>query len=147
MLRRFRVVFNAVKSHFRSVERSAGISGAQLWALAVIGERPAIGVNDLAHAMDIHQSTASNLVRSLVESGLVRSQREATDRRVVQLTATARGQRTLARAPAPFGGVLPEALSRLDARTLSRLDRDLSKLLELLGPAEEGNLPLGDDRS
>lgn len=33
VLRQFRIVFNAVRSHFRQVEREAGIGGAQLWAL------------------------------------------------------------------------------------------------------------------
>jgi len=44
VLRRFRLVFNAVKSHFRAVERKAGISGAQLWALSVVHGHPGIGV-------------------------------------------------------------------------------------------------------
>ena len=44
VLRQFRVVFNAVKTHFRQVEREAGVGGAQLWALSVIDRRPGIGV-------------------------------------------------------------------------------------------------------
>ena len=147
VLRRFRVVFNAVKSHFRSVETRTGVSGAQLWALGVIQAQPGIGVNDLAQAMDVHQSTASNLVRSLVEGGFVRSQREASDRRLVQLTITAKGGRALAKAPAPFAGVLPQAQKRLDPETLSRLDRDLSRLLDLIGDADGEKVPMGADRS
>jgi len=65
VLRRFRLVFNAVKAHFQQVERSAGVGGAQLWALSIIREHPGRGVNDLARAMDVKQSTASNLVRAL----------------------------------------------------------------------------------
>ena len=41
-LRRFRRVFNAVKTHFQQVEKRAGVGGAQLWALSVIGARPGI---------------------------------------------------------------------------------------------------------
>lgn len=144
VLRRFRIVFNAVKSHFRSVETRAGISGAQLWALGVISGRPGIGVNDLAQAMDVHQSTASNLVRSLVDAGMVRSERESADRRVVQLTLTLKGSRALAKAPAPFAGVLPQALKRLDPDTLARLERDLSALLEVLGAGDDAKVPLGE---
>src|SRR5690349_14479194 len=68
VLRRFRVIFNAVKNHFRSVESQAGVSGAQLWALSVIHSHPGAGVNQLAGAMDVHQSTASNLVRALAQA-------------------------------------------------------------------------------
>jgi hypothetical protein len=34
VLRQFRQVFNAVKSHFRKVERVAGIGGEQPWAFS-----------------------------------------------------------------------------------------------------------------
>ncbi|NNU44647.1 MarR family winged helix-turn-helix transcriptional regulator [Ramlibacter montanisoli] len=145
VLRRFRLVFNAVKTHFRAVETKAGISGAQLWALSVVQAQPGIGVGELARAMDIHQSTASNLLRVLVDKGLLVSDRGGEDRRAVQLKATARGLRVLAKAPGPFSGVLPEALGRLDKRTLTRLDRDLAHLIRELGAADErgAGIPLG----
>ncbi|MBI5276860.1 MAG: winged helix-turn-helix transcriptional regulator [Burkholderiales bacterium] len=138
VLRRFRVVFNAVKTHFRQVEKKAGIGGAQLWALALVRERPGIGVSDLARAMDIHQSTASNLVRSLADMGLVSVEKTGADRRAVQLRVLPAGSKVLRRAPGPFTGVLPEALSSLDRATLKRLDRDLGKLILLLGSGDEG---------
>lgn len=145
VLRRFRLVFNAVKSHFRAVETKAGISGAQLWALSVVQAQPGLGVGELARAMDVHQSTASNLLRTLVEKELVLAQRGGTDRRAVQLKVTARGGRALAKAPGPFAGVLPEALARLDKRTLARLDRDLAAVIQELGVDERGaNVPLSE---
>jgi DNA-binding MarR family transcriptional regulator len=146
VLRRFRLVFNAVKTHFRAVETKAGVSGAQLWALAVIRDEPGIGVGDLARRMDIHQSTASNLLRGLVEAELVVAERGGADRRAVQLKATPRGARALAKAPGPFTGVLPEVLGRLDKRTLARLERDLDLLIAELDADERGaNIPLGSD--
>lgn len=145
VLRRFRLVFNAVKSHFRAVENKAGISGAQLWALSIVQARPGLGVGELARAMDVHQSTASNLLRALTEKDLVLAERGGTDRRAVQLKVTAKGARALAKAPGPFAGVLPEALARLDKRTLARLERDLALVIAELGVDERaGNVPLGD---
>jgi DNA-binding MarR family transcriptional regulator len=144
VLRRFRLVFNTVKSHFRSVETKAGISGAQLWALSVVQQQPGIGVGELARAMDVHQSTASNLLRALLEKNLVLAPRAGEDRRAVQLEVTARGARVLAKAPGPFTGVLPDALGRLDKPTLARLDRDLARLIEELGVDQRGAaIPLG----
>lgn len=144
VLRRFRVVFNAVKAHFRAVEKKAGIAGAQLWALKVIRDRPGIGVGDLAKAMDIHQSTASNLLRQLLATELVVADRAHADKRMVHLQVSAAGARLLKKAPGPFTGVLPEALNQLDPRTLARLDRDLGLLIELLGADEKGSkVPLG----
>lgn len=132
VLRRFRLVFNAVKTHFQQVEKQAGVGGAQLWALSVIDTHPDIGVGGLAQAMDIHQTTASNLVKSLIERQMAAAQRNGPDRRAVQLRITAAGARILRKAPGPFAGVLPEALALLDARTLSRMDRDLGALIDLL---------------
>jgi DNA-binding MarR family transcriptional regulator len=144
VLRKFRLVFNAIKSHFREVERKTGVAGAQVWALAVIREQPGIGVGALARALDIHQSTASNLLKPLIEQGLVTATRSDTDRRSLQLRITARGQAVVRKAPAPLSGLLPDALSRLDAKTLSRLDQDLEALVRLLHADRRGaRMPLG----
>lgn len=132
VLRRFRVVFNAIKTHFQQVEKQAGIGGAQLWALSVVRQHPGIRVTHLATAMDIHQSTASNLVRTLVERKLVETSKSEEDRRAVCLHLLPDGERMLDRAPGPFSGVLPAALDRLDSATLDRLDADLGKLIEAL---------------
>ncbi len=132
VLRRFRVVFNAVKTHFQQVEKQAGIGGAQVWALSVVQQQPGIRVSALAVAMDIHQSTASNLVRLLVDRALVEAVRSDEDRRAVQLHLLPAGQQMLDRAPGPFTGVLPAALAQLDAATLARLNKDLGQLIAVL---------------
>jgi DNA-binding MarR family transcriptional regulator len=144
VLRRFRLVFNTVKTHFRAVEKKAGLAGAQVWALSVVARHPGIGVSSLAQAMDIHQSTASNLLKPLLEAGLLAADRSGADRRAVQLSLTPQGAKALRKAPGPFTGVLPQALASLDAATLARLDRDLGKLIAVLGADERAaNMPLG----
>jgi DNA-binding MarR family transcriptional regulator len=137
VLRRFRLVFNAVKTHFQQVERQAGIGGAQLWALACVRAEPGIGVSALARAMDIHPSTASNLVRGLVALELLATERSAADGRAVTLRVLPAGTRLLRKAPGPFAGVLPQALESLDDATLERLDADLGRLLRALDVEDE----------
>lgn len=145
VLRQFRIVFNAVKSHFRQLERDSGMGGAQVWALSVIDSQPGIGATSLGKAMDIHQSTASNLVRGLVERGYVAAAREGSDRRNVALRILPAGQEILRRAPAPLAGVLPNALATLDEDTLLRLERDLGALIARLDADETaGRIPLSD---
>jgi DNA-binding MarR family transcriptional regulator len=138
VLRQFRIVFNSVKSHFRQVEREAGVGGAQLWALAVISRAPGIGVTGLARELDIHQSTASNLTKTLIERGLVSAAREGLDRRSVALRLLPPAEEVLKAAPMPFAGVLPDALSALDPETLARLEHDLGKLIATLAADEAG---------
>ena len=95
-------------------------------------EHPGIGVNDLSNLMDIHQSTASNLVKSLVTSELIEVRKNIEDKRIVELHINTAGKRILKKAPAPFSGVLPNALLQLNPKVLGRLNDDLSDLLELL---------------
>lgn len=145
MLRRLRLVFNTVKTHFQQVEKQAGVGGAQLWALSLIAARPGIGTSELARAMDVHQSTASNLVRALLARGFVQADKGGTDRRAVQLTLLPEGRAVLRKAPAPLSGVLPQALASLDAETLVRLDEDLARLVSVLEDRDEhaAKIPLG----
>lgn len=143
VLRRFRLVFNAVKTHFQQVEKRAGVGGAQVWALSVIRANRGIGVNALAIAMDIHQTTASNLVKALVTAEMVAAEKKGLDRRAVQLRILPAGTRVLRKAPGPFIGVLPQALAQLDARTLDRLDHDLARLISALKADERAaGIPL-----
>lgn len=144
VLRQFRQVFNAVKTHFQQVEKKTGVGGAQLWALSIISSNPGIGVNALAEAMDVHQSTASNLVKTLGEREYVTVSKAAHDRRIAQLAILPMGTRLLKKAPGPFTGVLPEALAQLNPAMLARLEADLGELLALLSPDERAaNTPLG----
>jgi DNA-binding MarR family transcriptional regulator len=145
VLRQFRVVFNAVKTHFRQIEKSAGIGGAQVWALSVIQTTPGICLNGLAEAMDVHQSTISNLVKGLIARDLITTKRDEDDRRAVRLFLADAGRTILDKAPGPFSGVLPTALNKLDIDTLICMEQDLRQLIEVLQADEAGAaIPLAD---
>ena len=142
VLRHFRHVFNAVKTHYRLVEKHTGVGGALVWAMSLIEDQPGIRMGELARRLDIHQSTASNLVKALTERGMVEGRRAEPDRRAVQLHLMPAGHAVLSRAPRPFSGVLHQALGALDAETLGRLEHDLGALIQNLGPAARaGRLP------
>lgn len=131
-LKRFRVVFRAVKRHFMEVERQCGIGGAQLWALSNIVSQPGIRVTELARQLAIHQSTASNLVEELVRAGLIERRRGSDDRRVVSLFSTSAGLDLVASVRGPHEGLLPEALGRLETHTLTTLDGCLAELVKAM---------------
>ena len=132
VLQQFRFIFKSVKKHFRWVEEETGVSGSQLWALAQIAAAPGLRVTELARALVIHQSTASNLVDRLVQRKLVRRDRSSTDQRVVRLFLTQRGQTVVSKAPRPFEGVLPDALMRLPHADLRNLDALLAAVAQLM---------------
>lgn len=146
VLRRLRFVFNTLKTHFQQVEKQTGVGGAQIWALSLIAARPGLGIGELAQAMDVHRSTASNLVRALTARGFVQTQKAGVDRRTVQLKLLPAGRGVLRKAPSPYSGLLPQALAALDTQTLGRLDADLARLTAALcsdGDEHAAKIPLG----
>jgi len=129
VLKLFRILVKSIRGHYRVVENRSGVSGAQLWALAHIDKNPGSKVGELARALAIHQSTASNLVGRLESQGLLARRRVRQDQRSVELTLTAQGRTALARAPRPLIGVLQQALLDLPDASLDALRRYLGVLI------------------
>jgi MarR family transcriptional regulator, organic hydroperoxide resistance regulator len=125
VLEQFRVIVKSIRRHYQDVERRAGVSGAQLWALAQIAEQRGCQVGELARALAIHPSTASNLVRGLERRGLVTRARRGRDHRHVHLSASRKGLSVLKGAPRPLIGVLQQALSELPEARLRSLHGEL----------------------
>jgi len=147
VLRQFRVVFGAVRQHFHQIEKQAGIGGAMVAALGYIQAQPGLRVSELAVAMDVHQSTASNLIKQLVLRDLVKTEKGEDDRRSVRLLLQPAGQAVLAKVSGPREGVLPRALSGLSDEALSHLEQGLHALLTQLPVDQEApaaRTPLAD---
>ena len=138
VLQRFRVLIRTAQRHSQWIERQSGVTGAQLWALQELMERPGLRVGELANLMALHQSTASNMVDKLESGGLVRKERTAADQRVVRIYLTDAGTELVAHAPSPARGVLPEALRLLPVEELTVLQRDLDVLLQQIKGMDEG---------
>jgi DNA-binding MarR family transcriptional regulator len=128
----FRSVFTTVKTRCQDGQEKTGLASTQVWAMSVIDRAEGMGVGELAAALSLHQSTASNLLRPLLNDGLVEAQKSEEDRRAVRLALTPAGRRLLRKASAPFTGVIADALGKLDEPTLKRLEKDLSKLAVVL---------------
>jgi len=131
VLRQIRQLVRVTQEHFKRVEARCGVSGVQVWAAAELRRRPGMTISELAHALSVHLSTASNLLDRMQGNALVRRERSKHDQRIVRVFLTASGTRMLRKAPQPLHGVILEALDRMPASGLSRLHRDLGTLLDL----------------
>src|SRR5215472_10233551 len=129
VLMQFRQAVNSAKQHFRWVGDQCGISGVHVWALWELSEAPGARVSELASALAIHQSTASNLLDKLTREGLVRRERGRGDQRVAKLFVTPSGAALLKRAPSPVRAMLLEALYSMPESSLERLGVLLGELL------------------
>lgn len=138
VLKKFRIIYGAVRHHFREIEQTCGVTGSQLWILQEVARTPGIGISELAERLSIHQSTGSQLVEKLVGRGLVIKERSREDQRRVGLCVTEEASRLLKNAPGPAEGVLPEALLALPESALLALDSSLVGVI--------GQLCMRDDR-
>jgi DNA-binding MarR family transcriptional regulator len=137
VLRQFRLIFSSVRRHFQLIEKSAGVGGAQIWALSLVQQEPGIAITKLAEEMDVHQSTASNLVKAMIKAGFVQSEKSEEDKRVAELYILPAGIKLLKKVPRPYAGVLPKALEELPPDRLKSLEQDLNDLIKIIEVAEE----------
>ena len=138
-LKQFRVIISAVRQHFRALEEACGVSGAQIWILSAIAEKPGITVSRLGEALSVHVSTVSNMLDKLAKAGLVERLRGESDRRIVNLQLTPKGVAVLERAPKPLTGLVPHALANLPEPALVRLNEDLALLIKHMQYVDHGN--------
>jgi|GEM_PF-748663 len=142
--------FRRIVHALRSSHRAAGdldLTGAQLFVLAALGSAGGpIGVKELADKTRTDQSTVSVVVGRLVNRGLVKRIRSASDTRRVELSLTARGRAALRKTPTTVAqSKLAEALGRLSKADAATLKRTLKHIVEMMGEADAPAPMLFDD--
>lgn len=132
-MRALREMIRAFNVATKKLERSLGLSGAQLEALEILRDNPGLSPSDLACRSATDQSTASVVVKRLADSGLVERRKENGDRRRTHLVLTPTGERLLDTAPPSMPATLRSAFMRMghgDRVTLTTL---LERWLTLAG--------------
>ena len=133
VLQQLRVLVRLAGNHSAQIERSTGISGAQLWALDEVARADGLRVGELARRLRVHQTTASNLLNRLEAAGLVRKGRSPDDQRIVHIHLSAAGRRALRGAAAPARGLLPNVLDGMTPAQLRKVHAGLAVLVDCMG--------------
>lgn len=136
LLGKLRILIRSAQRHSAAIQKQCGVSGAQLWILQELHDKPGMKVGELAERLAIHQTTTSNLLDALEKRGYVSKARDDVDQRVVRLSLTASGGKVLRKAPQPARGLLAEALDRVDAGHRAQLDAGLQAVLDVIGDAD-----------
>jgi DNA-binding MarR family transcriptional regulator len=131
-----RRIVRALRVSASEVERSTGISSAQLFVLRVVAASPGGSLGDVRSATLTDLSSVSAVVSRLVERGLVRRGTSPGDARRAALDVTAAGRALLRRAPSPAQERLVSALRRLPRAEVARLSASLGRLAAALGAAD-----------
>ena len=122
-----------VESGMKDINHSQGMSGAQLWAVWLISSQPGLRIGDIAEAMQIHHSTASNLLDKIEARSLIRRERLMSDTRVVRLWLTQEGEVLARHIPGPVQAKLRKALEDLDTDEREQLSATMARVLAAIG--------------
>jgi DNA-binding MarR family transcriptional regulator len=117
----------------RKAESTLGLSGAQLFVMKRLAEKPGISVNELAERTCTHQSSVSVVVRRLVEKGLVKRRESRSDRRRAELSLTRQGQKLLTRSLKSPQDRIIEAINSMPVGDRKQLAMRLAEVLEAMG--------------
>jgi DNA-binding MarR family transcriptional regulator len=104
-------------------DAASGLGGPALSALSVVVFGGPITVGRLAEAERVRPPTMTRTVQGLEAAGLVRRDPDATDGRMVRISATARGVEVLQAARARRVAALASSFSSLGERDLRTLER------------------------
>jgi MarR family transcriptional regulator, lower aerobic nicotinate degradation pathway regulator len=131
-----RRLVQAIRASAVAIERTSGISGAQLFVLGELVERPGQSLGDLVARTLTGQSTVSEVVAPLVERGMVSRQAATDDGRRAVLSPTPAGRAILRTAPPTVQAALVQGLRRLSPGTLALLADGLEQWLTAAGLGE-----------
>lgn len=118
-----------IESGMKDVDHPQKMSGSQLWALWLIAAHPGMRISDMAQAMHIHHSSASNLLDKIEARDLIRRQRQSTDTRVVRLWLTAQGEELAAQVSGPVQVKFRQALEQLGPQERQQMSRAIAQVL------------------
>lgn len=127
-LNALRALVAATGRSARVVERTTGLTNAQLFLLRLLAETESMSIGALAMRARTQQATVSIVVQRLVRGGYVTKERALDDARrsVIQLTAA--GRKVVRRAPTPPTEQLVAAITALPPREVRALASGLTAL-------------------
>lgn len=112
----------------------------QLRILVLASTRPSVNNSDVAQALDVHLSSASRTCDRLVRSGLLSRQTLPSDRRRIELTLTAQGQKLLAQVTAHRSASFSRILRQMSADDQTALSQALDVFVDLADELEQRGL-------
>jgi MarR family transcriptional regulator, temperature-dependent positive regulator of motility len=125
----------ALTAFNRELERTHGVTGAQLAVLRLITEwGPAVRLADMRSRLVMHPATLGQLLDRLAARGLVDLTEDESDRRCRVVRVTGPGRKIIA--SAPLAGPVRLRHVAQDPARLRRLARALTDAVELFGLGE-----------
>ncbi len=115
-----------------------GLTGAQFHVLGRIAEGKA-SVSMLADCMHLSRPNISRTVDELVNAGLVKRERDFSDRRNIALTLTQNGKKLIEDMHAEFGRKMKKRFLHLNKNEIEIVLAALNSLQKIFAKRENGN--------
>jgi MarR family transcriptional regulator, lower aerobic nicotinate degradation pathway regulator len=140
-----RLLVRALRVSAREAERTAGVSGAQLFVLQTLNETNVASIGELALRTHTDQSSVSVVVDRLARRALVARAESKADRRRVEIRLTASGRSLLRKSPESTQTRLISAVMELPRETRQNLGAALGELAQTMGILGEPRMFFEDD--
>jgi DNA-binding MarR family transcriptional regulator len=127
-----RRIIRAVDLHSRKLSSQHEITGPQLFCLLSVAEHEPVTPSAIARHVHLSPSTVIGILDRLDAKGLVSRERDLTDRRLVQVSLTEKGDAIVANAPSPLQDTLSEAMNELPKAELSAIAASLDRIVEMM---------------
>jgi DNA-binding MarR family transcriptional regulator len=125
-----RRLWGTIVHGMRQGESVEGLHLQQFWVLVMTREKPA-RMGEIASAIETSQANVTGLVDRLEQQGYVRRVRADGDRRVVEVTITAKGREMLTGLRERYLERVEKALARLTSEERRQLLALVNKALEI----------------
>ena len=132
ILQSLRRIIRAVDLHSRRLAAEYKVTAPQLLCLVVVVEEGPLTATSISRQIHLSPSTIVGILDRLETKGLVRRDRDAKDRRLVNVTATDEGRSFVADAPSPLHDRLAEALLNLPDLEQATIALSLERIVDLM---------------
>ena len=130
----FRALIKALPTEVAGLAR---VTPEQFSVLSQLASSGTLSMTELAASRRVALNTATSLVDRLALAGLVQRQGDPSDRRVVRVAVTEKGQRLVSELATARRRVIREMLDRLSDAEVAQVQAALPALAQLAGLREE----------
>lgn len=127
-----RKLIKAVDIYSAKLRETSGISSSQLSCLLTLNSTGPISLSALSNKVSLSPSMITTIVDQLEKKEMVERKRNASDRRVILIELTEKGNKTIENAPLSFQNFLMHGLSTLSDEEKAELNKNVAKLLSVI---------------
>lgn len=142
VLKLMRSCIRATDKHSKFLQSSYGITTPQQLCLLTLQRSGIASISELATSVQLSNSTVVGIIDRLEKQGMVYRERHSSDRRVVNVKITEKGQILADNSPPPIQRRLVEGLNNLPEGEQAEIVHSLEKIVSLLGIVDIDAAPI-----